>query len=246
LSRFPVAFPLPAFASRSSDSRRGVGPSSRSAYRPAQERAGPRRGSRVPRAQAATRVGASYIPRTAVLFPVWMRCPAGACRSTTASPSTPLQHPTLRSAASRDIGRRFTFFTRLVCPSPVAARVERAPLGFPPSFTPRRYRRRTSRAGPGHRARTWTTRSTSHLSILQSVVHSMRATSRRTLKLSSVLSAQLVVAHHGDATASLGAIAPSPTVAASWRSRCVTTRGLTESWLSSVAQCARKLEVLIE
>ena len=32
-SRFPVAFRLPAFASRSSDSRRGVGPSLRSAYR---------------------------------------------------------------------------------------------------------------------------------------------------------------------------------------------------------------------
>jgi len=35
VSRFPVAFPLPAFASRSSDTRRGVGPSSRSAYRAA-------------------------------------------------------------------------------------------------------------------------------------------------------------------------------------------------------------------
>jgi hypothetical protein len=33
LSRFPVAFRPPAFASRSSDSRRGVGPSLRSAYR---------------------------------------------------------------------------------------------------------------------------------------------------------------------------------------------------------------------
>jgi NAD(P)-dependent dehydrogenase (short-subunit alcohol dehydrogenase family) len=33
LSRFPVAFRLPAFASRSSDARRGIGPSSRSAYR---------------------------------------------------------------------------------------------------------------------------------------------------------------------------------------------------------------------
>ena len=33
MSRFPVAFRLPAFASRSSDSRRGIRPSSRSAYR---------------------------------------------------------------------------------------------------------------------------------------------------------------------------------------------------------------------
>ena len=33
MSRFPVAFRLPAFAFRSSDSRRGIRPSSRSAYR---------------------------------------------------------------------------------------------------------------------------------------------------------------------------------------------------------------------
>ena len=33
MSRFPVAFRPPAFASRSSDSRRGIGPSLRSAYR---------------------------------------------------------------------------------------------------------------------------------------------------------------------------------------------------------------------
>ena len=41
MSRFPVAFRLPALASWSSDSRRGIGPSLRSAYRPT---AGPRRG----------------------------------------------------------------------------------------------------------------------------------------------------------------------------------------------------------
>jgi hypothetical protein len=93
LSRFPVAFRPPAFASRSSDSRRGVGPSLRSAYR--SRRTGPRRGYRVPHARATTGVGAPYTPRTAVLIPVWGTCPAGACRSTTASasPSTPLQHP---------------------------------------------------------------------------------------------------------------------------------------------------------
>ena len=33
IARFPVAFPPPAFASRSSDSRQGIGRSSRSAYR---------------------------------------------------------------------------------------------------------------------------------------------------------------------------------------------------------------------
>ena len=59
-------FRPPALASRSSCSRRGVGPSLRSAYRPA---AGPRRGYRVPHARAATGVGALSTPRTAVLIP---------------------------------------------------------------------------------------------------------------------------------------------------------------------------------
>ena len=47
LSWFPAAFRLPAFAFWSSCARPGVGPSSRSAYRP---KTGPRRGFRVPHA----------------------------------------------------------------------------------------------------------------------------------------------------------------------------------------------------
>jgi hypothetical protein len=59
-------------------------------------RAGPRRGYRVPLARAATGVGAPYTPRTAVLFPDCRTCLASACRSTAASPSTPLHHPIWR------------------------------------------------------------------------------------------------------------------------------------------------------
>ena len=66
-SRFPAAFRPPAFASRSSHSRRGIGPSSRSAYRAHTART--RRGYRVPHARAATGVGAPYTPRTTVLIP---------------------------------------------------------------------------------------------------------------------------------------------------------------------------------
>ena len=66
MSRFPVAFPLPAFASRSSDARRGVGLSSRSAYRPEGRTS---TGYRFPHVRAAAGVGASYTPRTAVLLP---------------------------------------------------------------------------------------------------------------------------------------------------------------------------------
>ena len=59
---------------------------------------------------------------------------------------------------------------------------EQEPLGLPPSFAPRRPRagQRTSRWGQATEHEPGTTRSTSHQSILQSCVHSLRATSRRT------------------------------------------------------------------
>ncbi len=66
-SRFPAAFRPPAFASRSSDSRRGIRPSSRLAYRA-------RPSARTPTGVTAFRthelrpgVGAPYNPRTMVL-----------------------------------------------------------------------------------------------------------------------------------------------------------------------------------
>ena len=258
-SRFPVAFRLPAFASRSSDSRRGLGPPSRSAYRTRQSESGPRRGYHVPHARAMTGVGALYTPRTTVLAPVWTDCPAGACRSSTASPSTPFQQPITRGSALRginegsstspvrssphprppgwngpplrlspelrtpptksrtthvgagtghrartsnnahDISRTSNLTcllnacdlvsqTRPVFPSPAAARMERAAAwAFPRASHPadqepddaRQGEDRPSKHGPG------TTRSTSHPLILQSVVHSLRATSRRSVQRGS-------------------------------------------------------------
>jgi len=66
--------------------RRGVEPSSRSAYR---DEPGPRRGFRVPHIRAATGVGALCAPGTAVLFPDRSHFPAGACRIAAARPCTP-------------------------------------------------------------------------------------------------------------------------------------------------------------
>jgi hypothetical protein len=65
--------------------------------------------------------------------------------------------------------------------------MERAALGLSPELRtpPTRSRRRTSRWGQAIEHGPGTTRSTSHQSILQSVVHSQRATSRRTTNLSS-------------------------------------------------------------
>ena len=67
MSRFPAAFRLPAFASRSSHSRQGIGSPHGRPTDP--HRAGPRRGYRVPHARATTGVGAPYTPRTSGAHP---------------------------------------------------------------------------------------------------------------------------------------------------------------------------------
>jgi len=150
VSRFPVAFPLPAFASRSSDSRRGIGPSSRSAYRP---KAGPRRGSRVPHARAAPGVGALCAPRTAVLFPAEARSQPAPAALLRLVPSprhdVPPCEALLHEASTKGLRS-----------SPVRASPRPRPRGgtgsasaFPLSFAPRRHRQRASGAGTGHRAR---------------------------------------------------------------------------------------------
>src|SRR5450755_2175135 len=122
-SRFPAAFRPPAFASRSSDSRRGVGPSSRSAYRPT---AGPRRGYRVPHARAATGEGALCTPGTTVLIPAGDRAWPASAASQRQRPCTPPPALHLAGLHITRHQRRFKQFTRPVFPSPAAARMERA------------------------------------------------------------------------------------------------------------------------
>ena len=147
LSRFPVAFRPPAFASRSSDSRRGVGPSLRSAYRT--------------RPKARPDPDGVTTFRTHELRPGWVPSkPRGRrCSSQTEGRAQPapaaLRRPVLRPAlAHPSCGlpftrhqRGFTRFTRPDCPSPVATGMERSPLGFPRSFTPRRPGADESRRG---------------------------------------------------------------------------------------------------
>ena len=77
-------------------------------------------------------------------------------------------------------------FTRPVCPLPVTPGMEQGSFGFPPSFAPRRCQRRTSRAGPGHRALTWSyATGIGRTSDLRA--RSLRATSCRTFFLVSTL-----------------------------------------------------------
>ena len=149
---------------------------------------GPRRGYRVPHARATTGVGALYTPRTAVPFRsrdvLDRRLPLFGGQSLHLAPASHLAG--LRFTRHQ---RGFKQFARPVFPSPAAARMERAPLRLPPEASaPRRPRADDARQGRGQAVEhgPGTTRSTSHPLILQSVVHSFRATSRRTVHLESL------------------------------------------------------------
>ena len=145
MSRFPAAFRPPAFASRSSDSRRGVGPSSRSAYR-----------ARGPDPDGVTTF------RTHELRPGWVpplprgrRCssrPRRVPRPAPAASQRPVPAPRYLHPIR---GALFTRHQRGSRNSPVRPSPRLwppgwngQPLGFPPSFAPRR-------PGAGRRTSGW-------------------------------------------------------------------------------------------
>ena len=145
MSRFPAAFRLPAFASRSSDSRRGVGPSLRSADRT--RSSGPRRG--LPRSARTSydRGGCLLYPEDGDAHPAGPSSPTGACRFPAASPYTPLRHPiggASDNEASTEVHAIYPSGLPLACGSFDGT----GPLGLPPSFEPRR-------PGAGRRTSGW-------------------------------------------------------------------------------------------
>ena len=137
-------------------------------------RLGPRRGFRVPHARAATGVGALCSPGTTVLIPDRGHYPPAPAASQ--RPVPPPRKPSHRrgSCLTRHQPRVHTCSPVQSSPRLWPPGWNGPPLGFPPSFAPRRpgAERRTSgreqaiEHGPG------TTRSTSHQSISNPVVHS--------------------------------------------------------------------------
>jgi len=170
---------------RSSDPRWGVGPSLRSADRPRRRGRTPSGFPRSTRTRC-DRGGCLLYPGGGGAHPIDKKSPTGACRFSTASPFTPLLHPIERGSRITRHRRRFTQFTRPVCPLPVTPGRNGSPSAFPRCFAPRRHRRRTPRVGPGHRARAWNyTAGIGRTSDLR--VRSLRATSCRTFFLQSML-----------------------------------------------------------
>jgi hypothetical protein len=183
VSRFPAAFRPPAFASRSSDSRRGVGPSLRSAYRPEGRTAtGLPRSARM----SCDRVGCPLYPEDGGAHPglsrlLSRRLPLLGGQSLHPAPTS---HPT-RYCFTRH-QRGFKRFTRPVFPSPVTPGWNGRPWAFPRASHPAGSTPATHvEVGTGHRARAWNY----SLNITSAdppirVVHSQRATSRRTTRRS--------------------------------------------------------------
>jgi len=91
-----------------------------------------------------------------VLAPVWTDCPAGACRSSTASPSTPLQRPITRGSALRGINEGSSTSPVRSSPHPRPPGWNGPPLRLSPELRTPPTKSRTTHvgAGTGHRART--------------------------------------------------------------------------------------------
>jgi hypothetical protein len=142
LSRFPAAFPLPAFAFWSSCARRGVGLSLRSAYRTSRPdpdgvstfhtlKMRPGRAPSIARGRWC-----SSRPTTSIgLHPP---------QSQRRVPAPRHNHPSMRGSRLTSPQRGFKQFARPAFPSPVATGWIGGVFGFSPSFAPRDYSRRTS------------------------------------------------------------------------------------------------------
>jgi hypothetical protein len=179
VSRFPADFRPPAFASRSSDSRRGIRPSSRSAYR-----ATARTPTGLPRSarMSCDRGGCPLYPEDGGALPGQVVSLTGACRFSAASPCTPLRHPIGGASlheASTGVHAIHPSGLPLACGRPDGTGRPRA---FPRASNPAGKSPATHvEVGTGHRARAWnyTLNITSADPPIR-VVHSQRATSRRT------------------------------------------------------------------
>ena len=120
---------------RSSDPRWGLGPRLRSADQPRHRGRAP---SGFPRS-AHTRYdrgGCLLYPGGGGAHPADEKSPTGACRFPAASPCTPPTASHLARLAITRHQRRFTRFTRPVCPLPVTPGWSRSPLAFPRASDP--------------------------------------------------------------------------------------------------------------
>ena len=127
------------------------------------------------------------LPRGGGVLPVGKECPDRHLLLRSSQPYTPTTtfHPWRLSVTRHQ--RRFTRFTRPIFLSPVPSGMKRRASGFPLSFAPHRYQRRTS--GQGQAVGHWPEITPPLCRTSNGAIHSQRATSCRTTSLrNSVLS----------------------------------------------------------
>jgi hypothetical protein len=117
------------------------------------------------------------LPRGRRCSPDRMPCPAVACRFTAASPYAPLAHP-IGGATHHEASTGVHAIHPSGLPLACSPRMGRGPSGFPLSFAPSCYQQRTSGAGPGVSTRP-ELRSRHHHRPSNPRVHSHRAASCR-------------------------------------------------------------------
>ena len=135
MSRFPVAFRPPAFASWPSFARRGAGPSLRSAYRSCCQGRTP---TGLPRSarMSCGRGGCPLYPGDCGARTAGRSSPAAARRLAAARPCTPVQQPTTGGFLSRGIIKGSRSFTRPAFPSPVTPGWNGSPRASPRASHP--------------------------------------------------------------------------------------------------------------
>jgi hypothetical protein len=173
-SRFPVAFRPPAFASRSSHTRRGVGPSSRSAYRPeGRTQTGLPRSART----SNDRTGCPLYPGDDGAIPTVTNPRSASAASQRPAPNpAPTTHQ--RGLNLRGISKSSRNSPARSSPHPRLPDGTGAASAFPRASNPANAAH--VRVGTGHRHGPEATLTTSAAPpILRT--HSLRATSRRTL-----------------------------------------------------------------
>ncbi len=155
VSRFPVAFRLPAFASRSSAARRGIGPSSRSAYRGETSRPD-LDGVTAFRTRELRPGWVPSLPRGRWCSPGQVVSLTGTCRSAAASPYSPPAQPIERGPlheASTRVQAIDPSGLPLACGRPDGTG---RPWALPRASHPADQEPTThAEVGTGHRARTW-------------------------------------------------------------------------------------------
>jgi hypothetical protein len=152
----------------------------------------------------------------------------GACRSTTASPYTPLQQPILRGSALRGINESSSNSPVRSSPHPRPPGWNGQPLRHSPGLRtpPTKSRTTHARMGTRHRARTWN--------------YTLNITSRLILQSCSSLTTRDLASHHGKRQSDRDRSSGAKRMSSGWGGRYIRSLSATDRW-STISLWTRRL-----